>query len=386
MQLTEVVDRKTGREFLEVPLSIYRNDPNWIRPLDKDIETIFDPALNKFFRHGEAIRWVLKDDNSVLIGRVATFINEKTANTFDQPTGGLGFFECIDDKDAAFTLFDNCIKWLQERNMEAADGPINFGEKDRWWGLLIDGYTEPNYCMGYNPSYYINFFEEYGFKTYFEQYTYSRSVGAPLPKKYAEKADRISRNPAYSFRHLEKKYFDKYIEDFRYIYNKAWTKHAGFKPMAKEQAKALMGKMKPVLDENILWFAYYKDEPAGFFIMLPELNQIFKHLNGKLDWLGKLKFLWHQKRRTCRKMFGVAYGVIPEHQGKGLEGAIVVAAAKKVQPLKRYDVFEMNWIGDFNPKMMHIAESVGAKIVKTHVTYRKLFDESIEFKRAPIIK
>ena len=77
MQLIEVNDKRTEREFLLMPVSLYKNDPNWIRPLDKDILFVFDEKQNKAFRHGKAIRWILKDDQSNLIGRVAAFVNKK---------------------------------------------------------------------------------------------------------------------------------------------------------------------------------------------------------------------------------------------------------------------------------------------------------------------
>ena len=120
--------------------------------------------------------------------------------------------------------------------------------------------------------------------------------------------------------------------------------------MAKAQAMSIMKQMKPVLDEDLVWFAYYNNEPVAFFIMIPELNQIFKHLNGKLDAWGKLKFVYYRWRKVCKKMFGVAFGVIPEFQGKGLEGAIVIAAAKRIQPMQKYTDFEMNWILKFESK------------------------------------
>ena len=140
------------------------------------------------------------------------------------------------------------------------------------------------------------------------------------------------------------------------------------------------------MDKDIVWYAYFNNEPVGFFVMLPELNQIFKHVNGKLDLIGKLKFLYHKTRGTCRKCFGVVFGIVPEHQGKGLEGAMVMATANHVWPLNRYDDFEMNWIGDFNPKMVRIAESIGAETKKVHHTYRYLFDRNAPFERAPILK
>ena len=117
--------------------------------------------------------------------------------------------------------------------------------------------------------------------------------------------------------------------------------------------------------------------------MLPEFNQIVKHLNGKLNLFGKAKFLYHKWNKTCRKILALVFGVVPEFQGKGVEGAIVIAVKNLLQDdYIRYDEMEMNWIGDFNPKMMRVAENVGGKICKVHHTYRKLFDESKPFKRA----
>ncbi len=140
MQMHEVRTEADKRAFLELPVTVYANDPNWIRPLDKDVEEVFDVAKNKFFKQGECERWLLKDSNGKVIGRIAAFTNKKYKN--EQPTGGIGFFECINDQEAADFMFDHCKKWLEARGMEAMDGPINFGERDRWWGLLVKGFPE----------------------------------------------------------------------------------------------------------------------------------------------------------------------------------------------------------------------------------------------------
>ena len=387
MQLEKVKDALTENEFIEFPVRLYKNEKNWIRPLDKDIKQVFDKEGNKFFRHGECERWILKDNSGNTIGRVAAFINKKTAGSTEYKTGGMGFFECINNQEAAFKLFDICKSWNEEKGMEAMDGPINFGERDQWWGLLVKGFDkEPNYCMPYTMPYYQQFFEAYGFKNYFEQYTYSMPVQSKLPEKYFERAYRIARDPNYNYKNYQKSKLDKFAEDFIYIYNKAWSKHGGVKGMAKAQAVNIFKKMNPIVDTDIVIFAYYKEEPIGFFIMIPELNQIFKHLNGKFDLLAKLKFVYHQKiKKSCRKMFGVAFGIIPEYQGRGVEGAIIIEAARIIQPKDKYDVFEMNWIGDFNPKMIHLVDSFGAEVVKTHITYRKIFDPEKPFYRAKVI-
>ncbi|MGK7397099.1 MAG: hypothetical protein ACNS62_21155 [Candidatus Cyclobacteriaceae bacterium M3_2C_046] len=388
MELVEVTNQKYRKAFLQLPVKLYKDSKYWIRPLDQDIEGVFDPQKNKYLKEGSSIRWILLDHQQQVIGRVAAFVNKKTAYTFDQPTGGIGFFECINDQAAANKLFEQSREWLQQQGMEAMDGPVNFGDRDRWWGLLVDGFNiEPNYCTPYNFPYYQQLFENYGFQLYFRQYTYARMVHEDgLAPQIKQKAALIRADPDYTFRHIEKKRLELYAEDFRFIFNKAWRKHLGVKEMTREQAVSIMKKLKPVLDERIIWFGYYKKEPIAFYINLPELNQIFKFVHGKLNWWGKLIFLYHKYRNTCDKMFGVSFGVIPEFQGKGIEGAIVDAFSEFAWSDKHpYKTYEMNWIGDFNPKMMHVCENVGGRIIKTHITYRKLFDETKAFERAPII-
>lgn len=387
MKILEVNSPALIREFLMFPVRLYKNEPHWIRPLDKDIESVFDPEKNKTFRHGEAIRWILVDDNNQTIGRVAAFVNEKTTKKGnDQPTGGMGFFDCINNRDAAFMLFDQCKTWLQSKGMEAMDGPINFGNRDRWWGLLIEGFDrDPNYQCNYNFPYYKDFFEAYGFQVYFYQLTFYRTVQGPLSPRLVEKAEIVARDPNYAFRFLEKSEMEKLPEYLMTVYNRAWAKRAENPELTLAQAKLIVKQMKPIMDRRLLYFGFYKEEPVAFFLSLPEINQIFKYVNGKLDLVGKLKFLWHSLMKTNRKAFGILFGVVPEHQGRGLDGAIVLASRKVLQDeYKRYDEYEMNWIGDFNPKMINVVEQVGAEVSKRHATYRKLFDESKPFKRSPI--
>ena len=389
MQIQEVKSPKEIREFLLLPVRLYKSTPQWIRPLDSEIEAVFDKEKNKSFRHGECIRWILKSENGETIGRVAAFIIEKIVlKGNDQPTGGMGFFECINDQEAALILLDQCKAWLQARKMEAMDGPVNFGSRDRWWGLLVEGFEkEPNYQCNYNFPYYQTFFERYGFQLYFNQLTYSRKVMDPLSERLYVKAKLVARDPNYNFRYIPKKELGRLAEYVRIVYNKAWANRAENPELNQAQAVLLVKQMKPIIDERLLWFGFYKDEPIAFFVSLPEINQIFKYVNGKLDWLGKLKFLWHKIRKTNKKAFGILFGVVPEHQGTGVDGALILASRELWQSNKmHYTDFEVNWIGDFNPKMIQVLEQVGGYVSKRHITYRKLFDVTKPFKRHPFLR
>ncbi len=384
--LEQVLDKKQAKEFLELPSRLYKNEPSWIRPLDNEIEAVFDPKKNKLLRKGEIARWLLRDNKGLVVGRVAAFINPDVVSKEEQPTGGMGFFECINNQEAAFMLFDKCKQWTMERGMEAMDGPINFGDRDRWWGGLTFGFDYiPNYGMPYNFPYYSEMFEAYGFKNYFNQYTYARPVNMDgVNPVVREKADRLAEDPEYSFRHIDKNQLDKLASDFRTVYNKGWAKHGGVPEMSEAHSKALVKELKPVIDPRLIFFGYHNEEPIGFLVFIPQLNEVIRLLNGKLNLWGKVKFFYYLKiNRKCKTALGQIFGIIPEYQGKGVEGGLMMAfadmALKKDYP---YTEMEMNWIGDFNPVMMRLMEQIGSKVRKTHVTYRLLFDSTKEFKRA----
>jgi len=386
MQLTEVSDKRTAKEFLNVNVLVNKNDPNYIRPLDKDIDEVFDPKKNKAFRHGEAIRWILKDEDGKLIGRIAAFTNKKYKNKGDDvPVGGIGFFDCINDQDAADMLFDVAKHWLVQRGIQAMDGPINFGERDRWWGLLVEGFEPPVYCLNYNPSYYRELFENYGFKNFFNQHCYALKVMERVQEKFYSRHATIAKDPDFSAKHIRKSQLEKFAKDFTVVYNKAWANHGGMKELSVQVVVKLFQTMKPIMDEKVCWFIYYKKEPIGIWVNLPDLNQWFKYLNGKFDLFHKLKFLWVKKTKKCKKFTGLVFGIVPEFQGKGVDAYMIMEGAKIIQGQHLYDDFEMQWIGEFNPKMINVAESLGTYRSRLLTTYRYLFDRTKEFKRHPIL-
>lgn len=383
--LIEVKDKKSKREFYELPVRINQGDEHWIRPIDEDIEAVFDPQKNKRFRSGDATRWILKNEQDKVVGRIAAFFDAASAKKNDQPTGGCGFFECIDDHDAARHLFDAAKQWLENNGMEAMDGPVNFGDRDHFWGCLSEGFFPPLYNMPYNPAYYNELFTHYGFRNYYNQYTYHM----PLDPDYldpfiVENGRKLLNNPDFEFRTIDPKHTDKYAADFVTIFNEAWEKFPGVRPVKKQQAVALFRKMKPVIDTRAIIYAYYNNRPIGFFIMIPDLYQSYSKFNGKLDLFNKARLYYDLKiAKSFTRLVGLIFGIVPDFQKKGIPSGIIMRFADQVvKPDFRYEDLEMNWIGDFNPGMMRLAEQIGAKIRKTHVTYRYLFDRSRPFTRA----
>ena len=383
--LIEVISRKSKRDFLEIPSLINKGDKFFIRPLDEDVEKVFDPKQNKRFRKGNAIRWILEDRKGKLIGKIAVFFDPASETEEHQRTGGCGFFDCINDQKAANILFNAAKEWLKTHDMEAMDGPVNFGSRELFWGCLSDGFYEPNYNMPYNQPYYNELFLNYGFQNFFNQYTYHVPLTAgDMDEVVYKNGDYLKDDPHYRFKILNTRKMEKYAMDFMVVFNEAWARFPGVRPFKKQQALNMFKKLKPVIDKRAIIFAYYKERPIAFFLMIPDLFQITKKFNGKFNLVNKLRLLLFVKvLKKNTRLIGQIFGVVPEFQGKGVAAGMILRFEKEVaKPSFNYTDLEMNWIGDFNPGMMKMVTQIGGKIRKTHITYRYLFDRNAGFKRA----
>ena len=372
MKAIIVSDNKTQKQFLDIVEKLYIDDNNYIRPLDQDVEKIFNEKQNTFFKHGYCIRWILVDQQYNVIGRIAAFVNEKKAYGYEVPTGGVGFFECINDQTAANFLFDTAKNWLAEKGMKAMEGPINFGENDSFWGLLVEGFIPASYGMNYHLPYYHQLFKSYGFETAYEQLTNIIDLTIPFPARFTKIANWVATKPGYTFEYFQKKNAEKYINDLLEIYNDGWQDFENFVPLKKETLQESFKQMEVIMDEKLIWFAYINGEPASFTVLIPDANQMIKGFKGKLGIWQKLQFAY-RRWAGVNRMRAIVMGTKQAFQKHGLESALFIKLGEHVLPKNQYVELELSWVGDFNEKMLAIHEATGAKFGKKHLTLRLKF-------------
>lgn len=359
MRIVPVISSRLFGAFLDVPKRIYRHDKEYIPHIRQEIQKILWDRPQK----DEVGLWLL-EKNGQYIGRIAAFVNKGQK-------GGLGFFECEDDVKAAHQLFDTGIQWLLTKRVDVVEAPVNYGERDKFWGLMVSGFKNPSYQENYNPAYYQEFFETYGFEVSIRQSTQEISPDRFNEKKMAALAAKVDASPNLNIRHIDKKHLTKYAADFATIYNAAWKAHAHFVPLTSEKVLKMMRAMKPVMREDLIWFTYDDEQPVAFYVSIIEVNEIFKHLNGNLNWLGKLKFLYYKWRLPVTKIRGLVFGVIPSHQGLGITSGMMMKVFNIFKTDPYLKTSELAWIGDFNPRMLQLLKSIGAEEIKQHVTYQK---------------
>lgn len=382
MQLIEINDKRGVRLFHEVPRTVYEGDPVWVRALRMEVENTFNPEKNSSFNHGSAIRWVLADDQGKLVGRVAAFINHAKNNGVEVPTGGLGFFECINNQDYADILFDACRDWLKEQGAQGMDGSINFGENMVNWGVLVEGFIPQAYGMQYNKPYYGQLFENYGFQDYFQQFSYHKDLSQPFPERIVKFARFLETRPGYKFEHFSIRNQKKYIDDLISVLNATWSEYMeDFIPIERDEMEALFNSAKALIEEEFIWFAYKDGQPIGVVVSLPDFNQILKHFNGRIRLIHVPKLLYLKKKKTITRFRVLLAAIIPEYQNSGAIAALFLQMIKALDNKPQYTEMELSWVGDYNKRMIKIYEQIGGVQMKKHLTYRYLFDPNIPFER-----
>ena len=383
MELVEVRSHEHIQAFHALPRRLYAGIDAWVEPIHAHIEARFDPKKNDWLQDGKLKRWLAINDTGEVVGRNVAFYHRKHSyNDYFLPTGGIGFFECVDDTSIAHALFDVAKDWLTKEGLEAMNGPVNCGQRNEWWGLLVQGFDRrPCYSHYYHLPYYRALFESYGFKVYFEQYTYWVPFDIKQIEKQLPIIDRILARPHLSIKSHMPKDKSAIAQDIATIFNEAWKYKEDFMPLTIEKVKRSLKQLGPLIRHPLIWIAYYKTHPIGMMLMMPEINPLVAQLKGRFGLFQKLWLLIQLRLRPPRELVGITIGVMPRFQGSGVVFALMASIGRKKLP---YDGLYLSWIGNFNPKMIQLIESIGGKVVKTHHTYRKLFDPKKPFERHPI--
>jgi hypothetical protein len=378
-QLREVTDLK---QFHAVLKTIYRGNPQYVYPLQGDIEAILS-AKNKAYDGSNLKCWVVLEEGERPVGRIAAFIDRARNEELELPVGGLGFFESIENDAVAERLFTAAEDWLRGEGMQAVDGPINFGERDKFWGLLTRGWYRPVYQETYNPPYYQRLFEERNYLPH-EQCLTMRGIVSEFPsEKLAGIAAALKEKYGIYTKQIDKNKLPTAANDFAEAYNAAFNHWPYFKPMTGEDVLPTFKEMKPIMDPHLTCLAYNKDgRPVGIAGLIPDINCFMNGVNGKLDWKGLPRFLYRlkfqQKPRNCK---GVAFGIVKDYQRLGVFPMMVDAMYQSGNQhnANTYKYVDLATIRGHNEVMVKTCQQMSTKIHREHTAYRKALVEGAKW-------
>lgn len=361
--------------FHQLPFRIYDNYPQWAPPFRSEIESIFDRDQNVFFKKGECERYLVKNGKEV-VARFAVMNTPNRDKVLDPPMGGIGFIEMHEDNSLAQSIINFAKEWHHQRNYKAMRGPINFGENDTYWGLLVENYEDPPiYGMFYHPPYYKKLLEQTGAAKLEDHWSYKRSFDQPIPDRMQRITNRIESRSEVTLRSLDKKNIYRDAEYIRQIYNEAWSqqdikeREMEFTELTRDTVERMIKKLKPVLIPESVLIAFVEGSPASFVVCVPDLNEISRETSGRLRWWHYPKLLWFKRR--AKHLRTLVYGTRPKFRKMGLEALTFtrgIQYTKAAAPSLEY--LEGAWVSENNWLMQRSLEALGCFHHKTHRTYK----------------
>lgn len=371
IEIRRVSNETEKIKFIKFPWKIYKGDDNWVPPLIFDVRNNLNTNKNPFFRHAKAEFWLAYKDGKPA-GRISGITNHNHNKQYNDKTGFFGFFESIDDKDVSNRLFDTVGEFLRNEGMDTMRGPINLSTNDEV-GLLIDGFdTPPVIMMTYNPKYYIDLIEHYGFEKAKDVYAYktdkSITDNKPVMDKLKRISDIVQKKENIKIRKIDIEDFENELLRVKEIYNNAWIENWGFVPMTDEEFTHIAKIFKQIIDKDLVYFAEVNGKPVGFSLALPDWNIVFKKLNGRLFPFGIIKFLLY--RRKIDRIRIITMGIMKEYHRKGIE-AVFIKDTILIGIEKRYNKADISWILEDNIPMIQTAEKLDLIRYKTYRIYDK---------------
>jgi len=373
-----VEDKKELEAFLHLPWKIYKTaggqkDPNWVPPFLDDQRSLLNPAKNPFWKHAKVALFAAYDEQHQMIGRISASVDDNFNKFWNEKTGFFGWFECVQNAEAAQALFQEAEKFLKAEGMTSVRGPASFTSNDDYFGFLLEGFDSPaRIAMTYNPPYYIELAEKSGYRKAKDLYAWYLSAEIPLPERIIKIAERTMKRERITLRPLNMKRLFEDAKILQDLYNKIWEKNWGFVPMTDEEFKYQVKKLKDIVWPDFVVFAEVDGKAIGFNLVVPDVNQLLIKMNGELFSreapFALFTFLFGLgKINDTREM---AMGIHPDYRKKGLE-AILYLEALRTGKKRHIKGGELSWTLEDNEGINNGITAMGGKIIKKYRVYQK---------------
>lgn len=364
-EIAEVISRRDLDDFLHVPWAIYRGNSCWVPPLVNEVRETLSIEENPFWKHARMKMFIARD-NGKPIGRIAGIVDDNHIAVHEEQTGFFGFFECIDDQETAHALWDHAKVWLKEQGMGSMRGPVNPSMNDEN-AFLLEGFDlPPVVMMPYTHEYYLKLAEEYGLKKAKDLYAFIKYAKDGIPHRIEKMIDRIRKRTGVITRPFNMRKFEHDAEILKALYNDAWERNWGFVPMTDEEMNLAAKKLRQFADPDIVLFAEIDGKAVGVTVTVPDINQVLRHLNGKLGIVEMLKFVYYKKKITgVRSLIG---GVTKAFRESGII-AVLYYDSEKNGVRHGYQWSELGWNLEDNELINKFDAAIGGKIYKKYRIY-----------------
>lgn len=358
--------------FIDLPWSIYRGDPNWVPPIKKYVRKLLDSARHPFWKFSNQLLLLARSKNRI-VGRIAGIVDRNFNHRHKARQATWGFFECANDPEAAQALFGAVESWARGEGMKHLLGPFN-PSTNYEVGTLVEGFQhQATFMMPYNPPYYMDLVACAGFRKEKDLLSFIVDRGWQLQDWMQRLADRLYREGNVTIKHCDKKTFLEDLALIKRIYDECWAGNWGFVPMTDEEFAEMGETLLKFMDTDLAFILFYKQEPAGVGVAVPDINPLLKRMNGKIGISGAVKTLLY--RKEIKGLRGLLFGIKKEYRARGLPFIALDYLYQAVKRKPEYEYLELGWNLEDNDDINQLEQDCGARLFKRYRIFGKPVSE-----------
>ena len=318
----EVKTAKDIKEFIELPLRMYKECPYFVPPLYSDEKKLLKSGgINE---NADSVFYIAEKDGKT-VGRIQGIIQKQYNSNHGVLQARFTRFDSADDTEVSKALFSAVEKWGAERGMTQLCGPLGYSDLDRE-GLLIEGFAEDStFEEQYNYEYYAHLVEEAGFSKDADWLEYELK----LPEKRNEMLSRVAKRVMEMNKlHIadtnmsKRKYIEKYRDGFFDCLDECYRHLYGTVPISKEAQDELIEQFMMIVNkEYAVFICDEKENVVGFGLCFPGIGNAVKKSGGRLTPLTLIKLL-----KTVKDPKVIDLGLVavrPKYQMAGVNAVIV---------------------------------------------------------------
>ena len=362
IEIVAIENKKQQNQFVDFLYKLNRGDKNWVPPLRISEKANIETTKHPFYKNVEA-RFYLAQKSGQTVGRIASIFNKNNNQ------GYFGFLQAINDQAVFKALFKQVEKDLNAHNCDRITGPVN-PSINYEMGVLVDGFNTPPFLMlAHNYKYYDDLIKASGFVKANDFYSfYANANDVVLPKKIARVKETIQSRYNIKLHNPDMSKFLEEVKKIEEIYNDAMSNHWGFVPMGSEEFQHLANDLRQIIDPKMVFIAEINNEPVGFMMGLPNINEVFKKIkNGKLLPTGILKLLYYKNKVKGLRV--ITLGVKKKYQPLGI-GSVMYYHIILNFLNSNYENVEHSWVMEDNIPVIKISKLIGLKQYKTYRIYQ----------------
>lgn len=318
IKVFEVTTKKQRKQFVELPLKMYKKCPYFIPPLYADEMSIFTDK-NVYFKTCESVFFLAEKDGEI-VGRIQGIIQKQYNEIHSEKRVRFTRFDSINDTEVALELFKAVENWAKKSGMDTVCGPLGYSDLERE-GLLIEGFQElSTFEEQYNYDYYASLIESAGYKKevdWLEYKIYNDPTKIEKIKRIAAHALRFSNLHVPDTKMSKKQFIEKYKDGIFNVLDECYKHLYGVVPFTEEMKKQMIDNFYLIVEQKYVMVVCDKNEKVvAFALCFPGIGKSLQKSGGRLTPITLLKLFKEIKKPGVLDL--ALIGVLPEYQSKGI--------------------------------------------------------------------